>query len=131
MSIHLTRQEANAILTKPKRSKYGNVKVTINGITFDSGKEADRYLVLKAKEAAGEISHLELQPKFKLLINGSALKYESGRQAVYIADFAYFDPSAGKRIVEDVKSPATKTPVYKLKKALVEAIFPAVKIVEI
>lgn len=131
MSITLSRSEARAILAKPKRSKFGNVKVTIDGNTFDSGKEADRYLVLKAKQKAGEISHLELQPKFKLIINGSALRYESGRQAVYIADFAYFDPAIGKRVVEDVKSKATKTPVYKLKKALVEKIFPAVKIIEI
>ncbi|MBX5131627.1 DUF1064 domain-containing protein [Rhizobium lentis] len=131
MTINLSREEARAILSKPKRPKYGNVKVTIDGHTFDSRKEGDRYLVLKAKEKAGEISHLDVQPKFKLLINGSALKYESGRQAVYIADFAYFDPSIGKRIVEDVKSPATKTPLYKLKKALVEKIYPAVKIIEI
>jgi hypothetical protein len=48
-----------------------------------------------------------------------------------VADFAYFDPSRERRIVEDVKSPATKTPLYKLKRALVEAIYPAVKIVEI
>lgn len=111
--------------------KFRNQPVEIDGHRFDSKKEANRYCELKLLQKAGEISHLELQPKFKLLVNGSALKYESGRQAVYIADFAYFNPSIGKRIIEDVKSPATKTPVYKLKKALVEAIFPAVKIVEI
>jgi hypothetical protein len=131
MTTTITRQEAKALLSKPKRSKFRNEPVVIDGIRFDSKKEGNRWLELKRLEAAGEISHLDRQPKFKLLINGSPLKYESGRQAVYIADFAYFDPAIGKRVVEDVKSPATKTPVYKLKKALVEKIYPAVKIVEI
>lgn len=112
-------------------TKYKAVPTTIDGIRFASQKEAKRYCELRLLQKAGEISHLEIQPKFKLHVNGSPLKYESGRPAVYIADFAYFDPSRERRIVEDVKSPATKTPVYKLKRALVEAIYPAVKIVEI
>ncbi|MBD9455934.1 DUF1064 domain-containing protein [Rhizobium sp. RHZ02] len=112
-------------------TKYKAQPVTIDGIRFASKKEANRYCELRLLLKAGEISHLEIQPRFKLLVNGSPLKYESGRSAVYIADFAYFDPSRERRIVEDVKSPATKTPLYKLKKALIEAIYPAVKIVEI
>jgi hypothetical protein len=112
-------------------NKYRNQPVEIDGFRFSSKKEANRYCELKLLQRAGEISHLEIQPRFKLLVNGSALKYESGRQAVYIADFAYFDPSRERRIVEDVKSPATRTPLYKLKKCLVEAIYPAVKIIEI
>jgi hypothetical protein len=112
-------------------NKFRNQPVEIDGHRFASKKEAKRYCELKLLQKAGEISNLEIQPRFKLLINGSALKYESGRQATYVADFAYFDPSRERRIVEDVKSPATKTPLYKLKRALVEAIYPAVKIVEI
>lgn len=112
-------------------TKYKAQPVTIDGIRFASKKEAKRYCELRLLLKAGEISHLEIQPRFKLLVNGSPLKYESGRPAFYIADFAYFDPSRERRIVEDVKSEATKTPLYKLKKALVEAIYPAVKIVEI
>lgn len=112
-------------------TKYKAQPVTIDGIRFASKKEANRYCELRLLLKAGEISHLEIQPRFKLLVNGSPLKYESGRPAFYIADFAYFDPSRERRIVEDVKSEATKTPLYKLKKALVEAIYPAVKIVEI
>ena len=112
-------------------TKYKAIPTEIDGIRFASKKEATRYSQLKLLQRAGEISHLEVQPRFKIIINGSTLKYDSGREAYYVADFAYFDASRERRIVEDVKSPATRTPVYKIKKALVEHIYPAVKIVEI
>lgn len=111
----------------PKKSKYGNKKVQIGGLKFDSKREADRYLVLKAREDAGEISHLELQPRFKLRCGDRPVTFDSGRQAVYVADFAYFDGE--KRIVEDSKG--FRTPEYKLKRAIVHAMHPAVKIVEV
>lgn len=134
MSITLTRQEAKAILANPKRSKYRNVKVTIDGITFASGKEADRYLVLKARQAAGEISHLELQPKFYLYgSNGPVLmqsaRYPNGRRATWSGDFAYFCSKRNKRICEDVKG--MRTDMYLLKKAIVIACYPGLEIVEI
>lgn len=123
----ITAAEYNAINGKP--SKYRSKKTVVDDITFDSIKEAKRYTELKLLEKAGEISHLELQPRFILQIAGKPITYDSGRKAEYRADFAYFDGQ--KRIVEDVKSSATKTDVYKLKKALVQAIYPAVKIIEI
>lgn len=123
----ITAAEYNAI--NVKRPKYGNKRTLVDGIKFHSMKEAERYIELKRLVEAGEISHLELQPRFILQIGGKPITYESGRKAEYRADFAYFD--GNKRIVEDVKSPATKTQVYKLKRALVEAIYPAVKIIEI
>jgi hypothetical protein len=128
MTVNLTRQEARAILAKPKRSKYGNVKVTINGITFDSGKEADRYLVLKAKEAAGEISHLELQPVIRLYSGTTPVRGVSGRHLFYKADFRYFDTKKDALVIEDSKG--FKTDVYKLKKALVQAMMPGLEILE-
>jgi hypothetical protein len=115
--------------TKPKKSKYGNKRCVVAGRTFDSVKEGNRYLQLMALEAAGEISHLECQPVFKLANGSTPIRYASGRQAFYKADFAYFDFRLNKRVVEDVKG--MRTDVYKLKKAMVEAQFPAVKIVEI
>lgn len=131
----MTRLTAKQYLeqaAKPKRNKYGAKRTVVDGILFDSKAEASRYIYLREREARGEISHLELQPSFKLCgRDGTPLRYDSGRQAVYRADFAYFEPSKNKRVVEDVKSKATKTQVYKLKKALVEANFPAVKIEEV
>ena len=49
-----------------RQDKYGNRKVTIDGITFDSKREMKRYCELKLLEKAGEISGLELQPEFDI-----------------------------------------------------------------
>ena len=65
------------------RNKYKAVKTTIDGITFDSKREAKRYTELKILEKAGYITHLELQPEYPITINGIKL-------CKYIADFRYF-----------------------------------------
>lgn len=135
MSITLSRAEARAILAKPKKSKYRNVKVTTpDGETFDSGREADRWMQLKLLEKAGEISHLERQPKFYLygskgpvLIRSKG--YPNGRRAVWKGDFAYFCSVRNKRICEDVKG--FRTQIFILKKAIVLACYPGLEIVEI
>lgn len=132
MSERMSAEEYSAIVKGGKRSKYGNKKVRVGPHVFDSKREAQRYLILKAREDAGEISHLELQPVFKLKVGDRPVLIRSkgfpnGRQAKYVADFAYFDGQ--KRVVEDAKG--FRTPEYKLKKALVEAMHPAVKIVEV
>lgn len=106
-------------LSGPKRSKYRSVKTTICGIEFDSKKEADRYLYLKAAEDSGEIVRLHIQPPFELLIatkDGRSLSV--GR---YYADFSYFHVGQQREFIEDVKSTATRTDLYRLKKKIVEA----------
>ena len=50
--------------------KYKNVKTTVDGIAFDSQKEARRYADLKLMHRAGAITDLTLQPKFDIVING-------------------------------------------------------------
>lgn len=94
---------------KNKKSKYHAKKTVLDGITFDSKKEAKRYLELKAMEKVGTIKNLQLQVPF-ILIEKS--KY--GRSIKYVADFVY--NRNGSKVVEDVKG--VKTPVYKLKKRL-------------
>ena len=47
-------------------NKYGNKKNIVDGIKFDSQKEANRYLILKDMLICGEIKDLKLQPKFLL-----------------------------------------------------------------
>jgi len=100
----------------PRKSKYGAVKTEVDGNVFDSKKEAKRYLVLKAMLQAGEIRELELQPKFDLIVNGVKV-------GKYVADFQYYlkHPSSWEAVVEDCKG--MKTPVYRLKKKIVEAIY--------
>lgn len=98
--------------SKPsKTSKYGNHKVEVDGITFDSKKEANRYRELKMMERAGEIQGLELQPVFDLIP-----KQDGERAVRYLGDFRY--TKEGKTVVEDVKSSATKTQVYRIKRKL-------------
>ena len=124
MTDEISAADYNAMQAKqPKRSKYGNVKVEVDGHKFDSKAEGARYWDLKQLERAGEIADLELQPKFPLLVHGI-------RVAEYRADFRYRDAD-GAIVVEDVKSEITrKKEVYRLKKKMVQAQY-GIEIVEV
>lgn len=104
-----------------KRQKFGNKKTVVDGIVFDSGHEADRYLELKLLEAAGEIRNLDLQPKFGIF----ACELASGKGievASFKADFRYVDVKQNRTRIEDAKSEGTKgETAYRLRKKLVEA----------
>ncbi len=114
---------------KTSRLKYGNTKTVVDNISFDSKKEAQHYQLLKMRERAGQIDALEVHPKFEIYIDTP----DRGRIqcAIYTADFRYFETISsedghGKDLslrVEDVKSKATKTTDYQLRKKLVEAIY--------
>lgn len=98
-------------------SKYNNIKTKVDGIMFDSKKEAARYGVLKLLEKKKKIFNLKLQPKFPIAVNGEKI-------CTYIADFSYSDMvpnGAGYDVVEDVKG--VKTAIYRLKKKLVKAVY--------
>lgn len=95
-----------------KPSKYRNQKTAVDGIPFDSKKEAARYQELKIMERAGIITELELQPEYDLSVNHKPV-------CKYRADFAYI--LGGVRIVEDVKG--MKTDVYRIKNKLMKAIY--------
>lgn len=98
-----------------QRRKYGNKKVVIDGIAFDSKKEANRYNELKLLEAAGEIVGLEMQKRFELIPSQKAtLLNTSERPVHYVADFVYTD-SQGYTVVEDTKGFKTKDYIIKRK----------------
>tara|TARA_B100002019_G_C21271257_1_gene602479 strand:+ start:2494 stop:2853 length:360 start_codon:yes stop_codon:yes gene_type:complete len=105
-----------------RKNKFGAVKTVIDGITFASKKEAERYKILALLESQGKIDNLRLQPRFPLMVNGVKIGY-------YIADFQY--DLSGKQIIEDVKSKATRTPVYQIKKKILKTYDPPVEITEI
>ena len=90
-------------------NKYRNKKTVLDGITFDSMKEAKRYKQLKIFERAGLIKDLKLQVPFVLID-----KTSYGRAIKYVADFVYTEDN--KMVVEDVKG--VRTDVYRLKKRL-------------
>lgn len=97
------------------RNKCGNIKIEVDGIEFDSKKEANRYCELKLLERAGVIEDLELQKEFELIpaqyesfarYGKKGQRLQDGKRCiekscVYKADFAY--KQGGKLIVEDVK----------------------------
>lgn len=94
-----------------KESKYHNRKVTVDGITFDSVKEASRWQELRMLERAGEITGLVRQQKIELIP-----KTKLYRACFYVCDFIYFDKRENKTIYEDVKGVRTKE--YLLKRKL-------------
>jgi len=96
-----------------KRSKYRNVKTVIGSETFDSKREAERWLQLQARVHSGEIHGLRRQEGFDLLCPAPDGSWRV--VARYIADFAFYD-AAGMLHVQDVKGgQATKTQLYRLK----------------
>jgi len=96
--------------SQQRRRKFGN-KPTGG---FDSKKEMNRYYTLEMMQRAGEISDLQTQVKFLF-----PLRSEANRQLHYVADFTYTEN--GKRVVEDVKSVATrKLAVFTYKVALMK-----------
>ena len=105
-------------------TKYRNKPTVVDGIRFASKKEAGRYGELKLLERIGEITDLELQPRFNFkLPNGALLRAgKLGKPRAYIADFRYREreKSQGRDvyrvIVEDVKG--MKTELYKWKRDL-------------
>lgn len=125
---HVVKAEIQRSIDRTaKRSKYGAEKKEVNGHRFDSTKEAKRYLDLALLQAAKRITDLELQPEYRIFVTplagGQPLAVGS-----YFADFRYCE--AGATVIEDVKSKATATPLYRLKKKLVEALY-GIKIIEV
>lgn len=113
-----------------RRRKYGNTKITVDGIQFDSKREAYRYQELKLLERAGVISLLQRQTKFQLIPDQHAPSnavYTKGprkgqrkpgklleHECSYIADFCYIQN--GETVVEDAKG--MRTAVYRIKRKL-------------
>ena len=99
-----------------KSSKFGAKKTVVDGITFDSKWESERYGQLKAMERGGIVTDLELQVKYDIVINDIKI-------CKYIADFVYKEESSDgkiREIVEDAKG--FETPEFKLKKKLMKAV---------
>ena len=111
------------------RSKYGNKKINLDGLSFDSRKEARRYTELKLLERAGKIKDLELQKSFELIpaqYEDTGEVYTRGankgqpkrgkcieKAVTYKADFVYIED--GKTVVEDTKGFRTKDYILKRK----------------
>lgn len=107
-----------------RANKYHAVKTLVDGVRFDSRKEARRYERLKLLQTAGAIRDLELQPEFPILVvelwRPDGRRVDVGR---YRADFRYVDTFTGEVVIEDTKTGPTKTTAYRLRKRIVEALY--------
>ena len=92
------------------KSKYRNQKTVVDGITFDSKREAARWQALQLMQKAGEITDLERQVRYPIRVNGTEV-------CCYISDATY--RREGKLVVEDAKGHRTRD--YILKRKLMKA----------
>ena len=107
------------LMQQARETKYRSQKITVDGITFDSVKEANRYQELRMLERAGEIRDLQRQVPFVVIPtqrdeNGKLIE----KEVRYVADFTYIEKGKLTRTVEDVKSEATRTREYIIKRKL-------------
>ena len=107
-------------------NKYHNRKVSVDGETFDSKKEASRWLELQLLLKAGKITNLERQKKFVLIpaqyepdVIGPRGGKKRGKliehECSYLADFYYYNPTFDCWVVEDTKGMKTKDYIIKRK----------------
>jgi hypothetical protein len=94
------------------RNKYGAKKTQVDGVVFDSQREANRYIQLRYLLTLGEIRELNLQVAFEL--------NEGGTHSLrYVADFTYYTKD-GEYVVEDSKGFRTKE--YRKKRKLMKEV---------
>lgn len=99
------------------KSKYGNTKVTMFGITFDSKKEMQFYLHLLSVYKKEDI---KLQPEF-VLQDSFKQDGKAIRKMSYVGDF-----QIGNNVY-DVKG--FKTEVFKIKEKLFRAKYPELNLI--
>lgn len=117
----LNREVFQEVEKPKKKSKYKNTKTEVDGIVFDSLKEANRYKELRLLLKVGEIGLLKRQVEYELNPRGSySLKY--------ISDFEYTIATTGEQVVEDVKGFRTKE--YLKKRRLMKKVH-GIEIVEL
>ena len=101
-------------------NKYNAQKTVINGVQFDSLKEARTYQNLLNLQNKGIIAHLERQKRFEVIP-----KTKTERAAYYVADYFFQEVATGQWVVADCKSPITKKlPAYVLKRKIMKFRYP-------
>ena len=129
-------ERGDRVRLRKKTGRFGNVGKPIeDGIRFDSQRELDRYRELKLLQKLGEITDLKVHERFDLAPGGVQIKvrskgYPNGRKLQYEADFTYIEIKYRRSgavvhttVIEDVKMQSGhRDPVYKIKKAIMEAM---------
>lgn len=118
-----------SIGAKPKKPRFLNKKVIVidrelGEIKLDSKWEAKRWAELRMLQELGEIADLQRQVRYPLAVNGDHI-------CDWIPDFRYRRIRDGMIVVEDAKSPRTRTqPDYRIKVKLFQAIYRGVEVAE-
>lgn len=108
------REFRASLSAKPaKPRKYRNVPKVVDGLSFDSTGESQRWGDLQNLQRAGKIRSLERQVPFVLTANGKVI-------GKIVVDFTYW--RGLEFVAEDFKSPATITPLFKFKAKMLEAV---------
>ena len=116
LRLTLSKKPAAGSAPAPKRSKYGNRPQQIGAEKYRSRREAKRHQQLLGLQAAGLLANLRREVPFELVPKQRKADGKAERSVVYIADFVY--TQRGVTVVEDLKSPASKTPAYVIKRKL-------------
>lgn len=95
-------------------TKYHSRKVTLDGMEFDSHREACRYRELSLLQRAGEISDLRTQVKYTLIPGQKKPSGGTERAVTYTADFVYRNKN-GVEVVEDAKGVRTQQYIIRRK----------------
>ena len=87
----LTKEQGRELLAKkPQKRKYRNEPIVVDGIRFDSRREAAYYAELKRRDKLGEVAGVALQVPFPILGPAGELI------CTYVADFVFFDHVADR-----------------------------------
>jgi hypothetical protein len=117
MSYRYTPQDLKTLQARgPVKNKFGNKKVVVDNIGFDSKREAARYNELKLMRNAELISSIDVHPVYPIYIKDMKV-------CDVVLDFAYTIFKDSVPVHEDVKSPGTNTALSKLKRKMVEAYY--------
>lgn len=102
---------------KPKKNKYGNQKIVIDGVERDSLAESNRLEQLKILQRVGAIQNLQYQVKYELIPKQQG-ENRNERAVTYIADYVYdvvMPDGSLRQVVEDCKGHKTKDYIIKRK----------------
>lgn len=113
---NLSSRDYQKLIGKPKRSKYGNEKVVIDGITFDSKVEGKYWTHLRLRERAGEVYGIIRQKPFPIELGGMSI-------CTLRVDFYFFDHTVNRMRAVDIKGGPSDTAVFRLKAKLVKAMY--------
>ena len=103
-------------MIKKRANKFNAAATTVDGIRFRSKLEAKYYVHLKILKRIGDVEYFHMQVPFVL---------PGGKK--YLCDFQIFYPDGRVKYVD---TKGRKTETYKVKKSVVEALYP-VKIIEL